>query len=110
MEKDYIEQVRELLPQEELLCQLAEEAAELAQAALKLRRVYDGTNPTPKKRAEAYDNLLEEIADVYLVSVVLGIPDGGKLTKIMRIASAKAERWAGRLEQREGKENGKNKD
>ena len=35
------------LPKTEILAQLAEEAAELAQAALKLRRSLDGTNPTP---------------------------------------------------------------
>lgn len=31
----------------DLLCQLAEEASELAQAALKLKRAMEGTNPTP---------------------------------------------------------------
>lgn len=35
------------LPEAEVLAQLAEEVAELAQAALKLRRALDGTNPTP---------------------------------------------------------------
>lgn len=106
MAKDCVEQVRDTLSQEELLCQLAEEASELAQAALKLRRVYDGTNPTPKKRSEAFDNLLEEIADVYLVSVVLDIPSEWRLTEIMKIATAKAERWAKRLEQRKEKTDG----
>lgn len=106
MAKDCVEQVRDALSQEELLCQLAEEASELAQAALKLRRVYDGTNPTPKKRSEAFDNLLEEIADVYLVSVVLDIPGGRRFAEIMRIATAKAERWASRLEQRGENGNG----
>ena len=42
-----IDVIREILPQEELLAQLAEEASELAHAALKLRRVYDGRNYTP---------------------------------------------------------------
>lgn len=40
--------VTDYLTPAELLAQLAEESAELAQAALKLRRAYDGTNPTPK--------------------------------------------------------------
>ncbi len=39
--------IKEHLPKAEILCQLAEEASELAQAALKLRRALDGTNPTP---------------------------------------------------------------
>jgi NTP pyrophosphatase (non-canonical NTP hydrolase) len=54
------------LPLTELLAGVAEEAAELAQAALKLRRVLDGTNPTPKSRAEAMLDFEEEIADVQL--------------------------------------------
>lgn len=40
--------VLDYLPREEILAQLAEEASELAQAALKLRRALNGTNPTPK--------------------------------------------------------------
>lgn len=36
-----------LLPEEELLAQLAEECSEAAKAALKLRRARDGVNPTP---------------------------------------------------------------
>ena len=44
---DAIEYVRKTLSKEEQLAQLAEECAELGKAALKLRRVYDGRNPTP---------------------------------------------------------------
>ena len=44
--------VSDILPKTEILAQLAEEASELAQAALKLRRALDGTNPTPKSVAE----------------------------------------------------------
>lgn len=58
--------VLDYLPREEILAQLAEEASELAQAALKLRRALDGTNPTPKSVAECEENLLEEWADVDL--------------------------------------------
>lgn len=54
------------MSQAELLAMLAEEAAELAQAALKLRRVLDGTNPTPATYAEAKEDLIEEAADVEL--------------------------------------------
>lgn len=41
------ETITKRIPVCELLAGLAEEAAELTQAALKLRRCYDGTNPTP---------------------------------------------------------------
>lgn len=58
------EKISELLSQAEVLAQMAEEASELAQAALKLRRVLDGANPTPVNGNEATANLLEELADV----------------------------------------------
>lgn len=35
--------ISDILPKTEILAQLAEEASELAQAALKLRRALDGT-------------------------------------------------------------------
>lgn len=40
--------ISDILPKTEILAQLAEEASELAQAALELLRALDGTNPTPK--------------------------------------------------------------
>jgi hypothetical protein len=79
----------------EILCQLAEEAAELAQAALKLRRVLDKTNPTPVDFNAAYDNLLEEIADVEGAVKVLTLDR--KKEEIAKISSDKITRWAQRL-------------
>ena len=88
------------LPKAEILAQLAEEASELAQAALKLRRAIDKENPTPKGQVEATDDLIEEIADVQLCLEVLfydseldTLDDKITLTK-----AAKKERWAKRLE------------
>ena len=46
--------VSDILPKTEILAQLAEEASELAQAALKLLRALDGTNPTPKSVEEVW--------------------------------------------------------
>ena len=43
-----------------MLEQLAEEAAELSQAALKLARVLRGENPTPVTRREVRKHLIEE--------------------------------------------------
>lgn len=40
--------VSDLLPQTEILAQLAEKSSELAQATLKLRQALDGMNRTPK--------------------------------------------------------------
>lgn len=90
-----IDLIREKMSQEELLAQLAEEAVELAHAALKLRRVYDGTNPTPVKRSAAFASLKEEIADVKLLLAVLGL--NRHAIEYDRIGDAKLKRWAERL-------------
>jgi hypothetical protein len=46
--------------------QTAEEAAEFAQAALKMSRVLRGENPTPKTELEAFQDLSEELAHVLI--------------------------------------------
>lgn len=87
--------IRENVPQEELLAQLAEEAVELAHAALKLRRTYGNINPTPVSKDEALAALKEEIADVLLLLGVLKLADyAGDYLQPM---TAKLERWARRL-------------
>ena len=56
--------------------QIAEEAAELAHAALKLARVIRGENPTPVEEPDAYEALNEEFADVVLAAYTFGLmPD-----------------------------------
>ena len=80
------------LPRDEILSQLAEEATELAQAALKLRRVLDGTNPTPVSEAEAGAALIEELSDVALCCKLLNIrPNYYTMQNKLR-------RWEKRLE------------
>ena len=94
---NYLDIVRAKLTDQELLAQLAEEAAELAQAALKMRRVMDGTNPTPVTFQEAYDNILEEICDVEtcVAALLYNTPTAVKVRADLR--AVKLERWAGRL-------------
>ncbi len=58
--------VKENVNFKERLAQLAEEATELAKAALKFRRTLDDENPTPISKDKAFKNLLEEIDDVAL--------------------------------------------
>lgn len=65
------EKIKQHIPQDELLAQLAEECAELSQGALKLRRALTGINPTPVTVEEARKNLVEETADVYNVMGLL---------------------------------------
>ena len=59
-----MDKIRDYLSDAEILAQLAEEASELTQAALKLRRVLDGTNPTLVEYEKAMVNLIEEYGDV----------------------------------------------
>lgn len=90
------EKIKQHLPQDELLAQLAEECAELSQAALKLRRALTGINPTPMTAEEARANLVEEIADILNVSeLLLEIDD---VDEIYDIVQRKRERWLNRLE------------
>ena len=62
-----INAVRMKMSTRTMLEQLAEEAAELSQAALKLIRAMGDENPTPVTREEAENNLVEEATDVMLV-------------------------------------------
>lgn len=90
-----IEHIRRIVPGEELLAQLAEEATELAHAALKMRRVTGSKNPTPVSFDVAYANLKEEIADVMLCLQTLGISvEPGSYQEEI---AAKLERWVNRL-------------
>ena len=82
------------IPVTELLAGLAEEATELAQAALKLRRCYDGTNPTPADPDIQYECFLEEIGDVELYLDQMSI----NRQVIADYKAAKLERWQKRLE------------
>lgn len=90
--------IKDYLTEPEILAQLAEEAAELAQAALKLRRVLDGTNPTPVTEEEARAHLLEEYADVKNCIEPLNWPDR---QLVGQYRAAKLERWLKRLEERQ---------
>lgn len=88
--------IKQHLPQDELLAQLAEECAELSQAALKLRRALTGINHTPVAADEARRNLVEEAADVYnVLGLLLDAEDNAEIYSIIR---RKKERWLKRLE------------
>jgi hypothetical protein len=81
----------------ELLCQLAEEAAELSKAALKLRRAITGVNPTPVTVEQARDNLIEEMADVDLCLELLESQNYTSTPEAQKVQAKKLPRWAGRL-------------
>lgn len=91
--------IRDQLSDEELLAQLAEEATELAHAALKMRRVMDGKNPTPVRISEAWAKLQEEVADVLLSLQVLDINTNDQ--EYQETIWQKLNRWVSRLQQAE---------
>ena len=93
---EILDAIRDKLSTEELLCQLAEECAELSKAALKLRRVLTKVNPTPVTPSEAYANMWEEIFDVTFVLEVLAFDLDAPIMQKFR--ATKPERWVRRLE------------
>ncbi len=87
------------LPKAVLLEQAAEEAAELAQACLKLARIYRGENPTPVTEEKAIANFKEEAADVYLcLSALDEVGYDVSFDTLYNRMSAKLDRWVQRLE------------
>ena len=76
--------------------QLAEEAAELAQAANKMARVMRGTNPANIDEKEAMKNVIEEYTDIHVVAKdILELQVDGLQ------ADYKIDRWAKRLKEKD---------
>lgn len=90
---DEIAKIREKLSTGELLAGLAEEAAELVQAALKTRRAVDGKNPTPVSLEDSMAHMAEEVADVFLYADALNVD----WVKVLGTVGAKRRRWLKRL-------------
>lgn len=97
-----MKKINDYLTTPDLLCQLAEEATELAQAALKLKRAMEGTDPTSMSVEECAENVDEEIADVSLLVDLLGYNKREHMLAQSGIAYRKAERWLKRLEAAHG--------
>lgn len=84
---------------DEILCQLEEEAAELIQAASKLRRARMGVNPTPVSESKARVMLREELADVCLCAKLLGYDPESTISR--EIQERKVLRWISRVNSKE---------
>jgi hypothetical protein len=93
--------VSDILPKTEILAQVAEEASELAQAALKLRRALDGTNPTPKSVEECRKAFEEEYADVVNCIIALDCMDDAAFDRMQKMQHEKEIRWLSRLKEKE---------
>jgi NTP pyrophosphatase (non-canonical NTP hydrolase) len=95
---ELIWEIEERIDTDNQLTQLAEEAAELSQAALKYRRAIqtarweENISPTPKTLNEAYDSLVEECSDVMLAVLVTT-----RHLMSNDIMLNKAKRWLDRL-------------
>lgn len=102
-----LEYIAENLSDKDILCQIAEEAAELAQAALKLRRAITKTNPTPVTVEKAADNLIEEYGDTVVACVTYFMKHDlidRKYVDVLEKSNTKYSRWAQRI--KEGKKHG----
>lgn len=95
---ELIWEIEDRIDTDNQLTQLAEEAAELSQAALKYRRAIqtarweENISPTPKTLNEAYDSLVEECSDVMLAVLVTT-----RHLMSNDIMLNKAKRWLDRL-------------
>ena len=92
--------IREQLSPADQFGQVAEEAVELAHAAMKMQRILTGTNPTPVTEKEAMGKVMEEICDLYNALEVLKLDVNLKYEGIRK---KKMARWVERI-----KKGGKN--
>lgn len=78
--------------------QLAEEACELGQAALKMARILRKENPTPVSFTQSINNLVEEFDDVMLLGYYFGLITLDQISSdsLIEIAN-KSNRWVERI-------------
>ena len=86
--------------EEEILCQCAEECAELAQACLKMRRVIKGTTPVTAETAAK--NIAEETGDV--LNCIDVMEKNHMVTIDYEQRREKLKRWAERMKEWKAKE------
>lgn len=96
---DPFDRVYERIGAAEVLARLAEEAAELSNAALRLRRVLVKEHPDAMRVGKAMAHLYEEIADMQNCLTVLDV--SGQLDKgdIERLRAVKMDLWVRELEE-----------
>lgn len=82
-----------LVGEEAMWLQLAEEASELSQASCKMARYLHGTNPVAKSKTQIRANIIEEFSDVINCARHLSIPIHEDLI------DNKNKRWIHRIEE-----------
>ena len=103
-----LEYIAANLSEEDILCQISEEAAELAQAALKLRRAMTQTNPTTVSVKKAADDLMEEYGDTVVAYVAYSIKHDlidRKYVDVLEKSNTKYSRWAQQIKEGKKHEN-----
>ena len=94
--RDLLNLIRERKTPDYLYRQLAEECAELAQAALKVVRAQNGE--TPEKLEDAMDHYIEELADVFVMHNIASLDlNATQISKMYKIMGDKRERMTERL-------------
>lgn len=88
----------------ELLTRLAEEASELAQAALKLRRAMADKSDTPVSIKDAKNSLDEEIIDVFILLDMLHLCAPYKRSMFDAGYVYKIQRWYNRIRKQDSNE------
>lgn len=83
--------------QQSRLMQVAEEAAELIQASMKLVRIKAGDNPAAVSHEQALKNLVEEIADTRNAIDALQLDDILPSGAVEEVERAKLDRWFERV-------------
>lgn len=86
--------VRQQLSPADQFGQVAEEAVELAHAAMKMQRILTCTNPTPVTEKEAMGKVMEEICDLFNALEVLKLDVSLKYESIRK---KKMARWVERI-------------
>jgi len=90
------------IKEDDALDVIAEEAVELAQAALKLKRTHSRTNPTTLSRDDALRALCEEYTDLMLAVDVFNLHnfiwgDSDSIDTNIKLYNGKSERWYKRV-------------
>lgn len=89
--------IKDHVSKRSLYGQLAEEACELAQAAMKGFRKYSVDNPTPVSSDEVLQMLREEAADIMICLDALGVDITS--SEVMTNYFQKLDRWVERLKE-----------
>lgn len=109
--REKVEYICGQLSDDELLAALAEEAAEVAHASLKLRRAYNRSNPTPVSANAAGECLIDEMDDLMLCWKVFTrsamgeeYPSYETMNTLNEFQQEKLDRWVQRLKVKHLKE------